>query len=232
LDLETLMRRFVLLLTLAVVACAQTTTTNSIQASGSATRNVKPDMAQLSIGVVTQATTADAAASQNATLTDSVIKAVQVKLGDNGTIQTQYYSISPVYASSNGRVTLTGYTVTNTLQVTVMNVALVGPLIDAANAAGANSISGPYFGLQNSEPEIQLALAAASKQALAHAAAIATGLGGKTGAVLSAQEGSVVRPVVDGSTAGAGAATATATPIQTGTVTVTAYVTVSVALVQ
>jgi uncharacterized protein YggE len=224
------MRPFVLLLTLAVVACAQTTP-NSVQASGNATRNVKPDMAQLQVGVITQATTADAAASQNATLTDSVMKALQVKLGDNGTIQTLYYSISPRYATANGQTTLTGYTVTNTLQVITTNVSLVGPLIDAANGAGANNISGPYFGLQNSDPEIQLALTAASKQALAHAAAIASGLGAKTGAVLAAQEGSVVRPIVEG-TAGGAAATATSTPIQTGTVSVTAYVTVTVALVQ
>jgi uncharacterized protein YggE len=223
------MRPFVLLLTLAAVACAQTTT-NSIQASGSATRNVKPDMAQLNVGVITQAATADAAATQNANMTDSVIKALEVKLGNNGTIQTLYYSISPRYATANGQTTLAGYTVTNTLQVMTTNVALVGPLIDAANGAGANNISGPYFGLQNADPEVQQALAAASKQALAHAAAIASGLGAKTGAILSAQEGSVVRPI-EGMAAG-GAATSTATPIQTGTVTVTAYVTVTVALVQ
>jgi uncharacterized protein YggE len=188
-------------------------------------------MAQLSVGVVTQASTADAAATQNADLTAQVLKALQTRLGDSGTIQTQYYSISPRYVSNSGQLMLAGYTVTNTLQVTTTNVALVGPLIDAANGAGANNISGPYFGLQNSDPEVQLALAAAARQALAHAGAIASGLGAKTGAILSAQEGSVVRPVVEG-TSGAGAATSTATPIQTGTVTVTAYVTVTVALVQ
>jgi len=103
-------------------------------------------------------------------------------------------------------------------------------LIDAANQAGANSISGPFFGLQNPEPEVQLALAAASKQALAHAAAIASGLGAKTGAIISAQETSTLRPILSGD---ASAPTASvATPIQTGTVSVSAYVTVTVALVQ
>jgi len=212
------------------VSLAIAQTPNSIQASGSATRNVNPDMAQLNVGVVTQAATAQAAADQNATTTAAVIKALEGVLGTAGTIQTLYYSISPRYVSTGGQQTLAGYIVTNTLQVTTTVVGRVGPLIDAANQAGANNISGPYYGLQNPDPEVQLALAAASKQALAHAAAIASGLGAKTGAIISAQEGSTARPFVSGD---ASAPTASvATPIQTGTVSVSANVTVTVALVQ
>src|SRR5262249_28661556 len=118
----------------------------------------------------------------------------------------------------------------NTVQATSTDVSRVGALIDAANGAGAGTISGPFFGLQNSGPEVQLALAAASRQALAHAASIASGLGAKAGAVSSAEEGSIVRPVVDGSAGGTTAAAPT--PIQTGTVNVSASVTVTVALVQ
>ena len=215
---------------LLAIGLAGAQTPNTIQASGSAIRSVKPDMAQVNAGVTTLGTTAQAAAEQNATLTDAVIKALEKVLGSSGTIQTLYYSISPRYNNSGSTQTLVGYSVSNTLQVTVNNVALVGPLIDAANGAGANNISGPFYGLQNADPEVQLALAAAAKQALAHATAIASGLGAKAGAVLSAQEGSTVRPAVDGS--GAGLATATSTPIQTGTVNVSATVTVTVSLVQ
>ena len=221
--------RIILLLLAASFAIAQTT--NSIQASGSATRNVKPDMAQLSVGVVTQATTAQAAADQNATLSDAMIKALQAVLGTSGTIETVYYSVSPRYTNPTNSqpATLLGYTVSNTVQVTTTNVALVGKLIDAGNAAGANSVNGPSFGLQDPEPETQLALAAASKQALAHAAAIASGLGAKTGAVLSAQEASTVTPILTGVGGFQGGA---ATPIQTGTVSVSAHVTVTVGMVQ
>jgi uncharacterized protein len=226
------MTRIALLLLLAAsLAGAQTNNTNTIQAAGNATRNVKPDMAQLNIGVVTQATTAQAAADQNATLADAMIKALQAVLGSSGTIETVYYSISPRYSNStNGQPpTLVGYTVSNTVEVTTTNVTLVGKLIDAGNAAGANSVNGPTYGLQNPEPETQLALAAASKQALAHAAAIASGLGAKTGAVVSAQENSTVTPIL---TSGAGTFQGASTPIQTGTVSVSAHVTVTVAMVQ
>src|SRR5947209_5951668 len=86
---------------------------------------------------------------------------------------------------------------TTTVQVTTTNISLVGKLIDTGNSAGANSINGPSYGLQNPEPETQLALAAASKQALAHAGAIASGLGAKTGAVISAQEASTITPILN-----------------------------------
>jgi len=222
------MRIALLLVLAASLASAQAT--NTIQASGSATRNVKPDMAQLTIGVVTEAPTAQAAADQNASTADAVIKALQAVLGTNGTIETLYYSISPRYSNQpNITPTVVGYTVNNTVQVTTTNISLVGKLIDTGNSAGANSVNGPSYGLQNPEPETQLALAAASKQALAHATAIASGLGAKTGAVISAQEASTITPIL---TAGGGFAGATATPIQTGTVSVSAHVTVTVAMVQ
>lgn len=213
-------------LLLALSAAAQTP--NSIKATGTATRNVRPDMAQLNIGVVTQATTAAAAADQNAATTDAVIKALQGVLASTGTIETLYYSINPRYAGSGGTQTLTGYVVTNTLKVTTTDVNRVGRLIDAGNGAGANSVAGPYYGLQNPDPEVQLALAAASRQAVAHAAAMASGLGTRAGSVISAEEGATVRPIEGGQ----GSATSTATPIQTGSVSVTATVTVTVALVQ
>jgi uncharacterized protein YggE len=212
------------------VSAAGAQTPNSIQASGSATRNVQPDMAQLNIGVVTQAATAAAAADQNATTTDAVIKSLQGVLATTGTIETLYYTISPRHTNTGGQQTITGYIVSNILKVTTRDVNRVGRLIDAGNGAGANSVSGPFYGLQNPEPEVQQALAAASRQALAHAAAIASGLGGRVGAVISAQEGSTVRPFVDSS--GGATTTAAPTPIQTGAVSVSAIVTVTVALLQ
>src|SRR3954469_10029865 len=157
--MENPMTRIALFLLAVSLAGAQTG--NTIQAAGSATRNVKPDMAQLQFGVVTQATTAQAAADQNATVADAMISALQGVLGSSGTIETVYYSVSPRYSNSvNQPPTLVGYTVSNTVRVTTTNVSNVGRLIDTANKAGSNSVSGPTFGLQNPEPETQLALAA------------------------------------------------------------------------
>ena len=87
-------------------------------------------------------------------------------------------------------------------------------------------MSGISFGLQDPEPVLQQALGKASKTALAHAAAIAQGIGLKTGSVISATEGGAVVPYR--SDVGATAAT----PIQTGTVSVSATVSVTVQLTQ
>jgi uncharacterized protein YggE len=203
---------------------------NSIQASGSATiTGIQPDQAQLSVGVVTSAKTAQDAAAQNATQATAMIAALKGVLGSNGTVQTISYNLSPQYTggTANTPPSITGYTASNTVQVITGKLDLVGPLIDAANQAGANSINGPSYSLQNSDPYLQQALTAATKQAIGHAAAIAAGLGGKPGAVISAQEGSTVSPIV-----GVAAGAVSATPIQTGTVSVSANVTVTVALAQ
>jgi uncharacterized protein YggE len=213
---------------LALAAFSQTP--GSIQASGSAAiLGLQPDQAQVTAGVTTSAKTAQDAATKNAALATAIIAALKGVLGSSGSIQTISYTLNPQYStgSTANPPVIVGYTATNTVQATTGNLNLVGPLIDAANQAGANNISGPSFSLQNPEPYRQQALTAAAKQALAHAGAIAAGLGAKTGAVISAQEASNVTPVYSG----VGAPTS-GTPVVTGTVSVSADVTVTVALVQ
>ena len=212
-----------ILLVCAVALPAQTQPAGTIQADGSASLNVQPDQAQLTVSVSTDGATAQAAAQQNATQTNQVLGALKQLLGANGSVQTVGYSINPRY-SNGANPAVIGYTAVNSIQVTTTDLSLPGPLIDAAGANGATNVSGLTFGLQNPDPTRQQALTAASKQALAHAAAIAAGLGGKVGAVVSAQESSAATPVIMASVASA------STPIQTGYVSVTASVVVTVQL--
>jgi uncharacterized protein YggE len=218
---------------LAVVLCccsaaliAQTSAA-SVQATGTATIYVQPDQAQLIVSVTTTATTATAAGQQNANVTVAVTQAIAGVLGANGSIQTVSYSVDPRYNTGTATQpsTIVGYAATNTFQVTMTDLTLIGHVIDTANQAGATSVGSLILGLQNPSPSMQQALAAASKQALANAGAIASGLGGKTGAVISAQQSSAYTPVV----AVAGATSAT-TPVQAGPVSVSATVTVTVQL--
>src|SRR5580698_4084908 len=173
------------------------TTAASVQATGTATIYVQPDQAQLTVSVTTTATTATAAGQQNANVTVAVTQAITGVLGASGSIQTVSYSVYPQY--SNGTPTqpstIIGYSATNTFQVTMTDLTLIGRVIDTANQAGATSVGGLTLGLQNPAPSLQQALAAASKQGLANAGAIASGLGGKTGAVVSAQQSSAHTPV-------------------------------------
>ena len=206
---------------------AQTPAAGTVQANGSATIRVTPDQAELSVSVVTQATTAQEAGQQNAAQAAAMINALKTVIGSAGTVQTTSYYLSPRTTPPNGQIV--GYTASNTVAVTTTNLGILGTIIDTANQSGGTNVSGISFGLQDPEPAKQQALTKASQQALAHATAMATGLGRKTGAVVSALESSSYAPVVAN---GGIAVTATPTPVQTGTVTVSANVVVTVQLSQ
>jgi len=220
------MFRIALILTFAAAASAQSANPNAIQATGIATINVQPDQVQLTVSVSTDAPTAQQATQQDATQANTLLAALKQVLGSSGSIQTVGYSVYPRY--SNGpNPSIIGYTAANTVQVTSYDLTLSGPLIDAAGQAGASTVSSLSFGLKDPDPAKQQALTAAAKQALAHTAAIAAGLGAHAGAVVSAEESvASSSPVVYGVAGGS----ATTTPVQTGTVTVTATVTVTVLL--
>jgi uncharacterized protein YggE len=185
-----------------------------------ATLTAKPDQAQITVSVITNGPTAQAAAQANATTSTAVQNALKA-LNPAPVMQTIGYSVYPQYT---GAQILTGYTASNSIQVTTLDLSTIGNLIDTANQAGANSVSGITFGLQNPDPVKQQALTQAAKQARAHADAIAAGLGGNSGAVVSAVEGSTYTPVYGG---GVVAPTGVPTPVQTGQVSVTANVTIT-----
>jgi uncharacterized protein YggE len=194
-------------------------------ASGEATITAQPDQARINIGVVTQAQTAQAAGSQNATQVQAVLAALNPIVGTNGDIKTIGYSVSPNYSYPQGQpAVLTGYTVTNTVQVTTSDLSSVGKLIDAATQAGANNIQSLQFSLKDDQPLRAQALRQAAAQAKTQADAIAAGLGLHTVRVISAEEGSAstILPVAR---SGAAAGTPT-TPVQAGAVEVQATVTV------
>ncbi|MCU1238773.1 MAG: hypothetical protein JWP63_6740 [Candidatus Solibacter sp.] len=220
-----MLRTILLLLMTVGVMAAQTTANRTVQANGSATLTANPDQAQIDVGVVTVGTTAQDSAQQNATQTTAVLNAVKAVLGANGTIQTVSYYVQPRYTNTSPPV-INGYTTSNTVRVVTLDLSIIGKLIDAANQAGANSVSSLSFGLQDPEPLMQQALAQATKQAMAHAGAIATGLGGKIASVISAVEGGSYTPVVIGGPTSTGVVT----PVQTGTVSVYATVTITAAL--
>src|SRR5207237_4469948 len=139
-------------------------------------------------------------------------------------LKTLSYSLNPNYSTGNQPVVI-GYTATNTNQVTVGDLSLIGKVIDTGIQAGANRVAGLQFDLKDDQPVRLQALKLATTQAKAHADAMASGLGLKTGAVIAIQEGSTtnIQPV----RVGTAAPTAT-TPVETGQVDVKATVTLQV----
>ena len=200
----------------------------SIVAVGDATVSATPDLARVSVGVVTQAATADDATTQNAAQAGAMISALQALLGTSASIKTISYYLSPVYNNppAGQSATLIGYTVTNTVEVTLMDLSLVGKAIDTAIQSGGNRVQGVSFSLQDRTPVVAQALKTAAAHARTEADAIASGLNVHTGAVLHASEGvNTAYPVQSGPVAAA-----TPTPIETGLVVVQASVTLEVAI--
>ena len=199
-----------------------------VRAFGSAILPVKPDKAVIQFSVVTTAATAQDAASQNANQVTAVLAALSTVPVPSDKIQTLSYSLNPNYTyPPNGQPILNGYTASNTIQVTVTDLSIIGKVIDTGIQAGANRVQGLQFGLLDDQPSRQQALKMATTQAKAHADAMASGLGLHTGAAISIQEGTSASPQPVLLAAATPSAT---TPVETGMVNVQASVTLEVAL--
>lgn len=196
----------------------------SITATGEATVSANPDQATISVSVSNAASTAIDASNQNATQTSAVIAALRAVMSASDILRTVSYSLNPNY---NNAGTLTGYTATNTIQVTTGDLASTGKLIDTATQGGATRVQSLSFGLKDSQPIRAQALKLAAAQAQTQVAAIAAGLNVKLGNVIAASDGSTVSPIVTGLAGVAGAVT----PIVTGAVQVTASVRLQVEIV-
>ena len=117
---------------------------HTLSISGSAEKNVAPDTASLSIGVVVQSATAKEASDKNAGSMNAVINELKnIGLQDKD-IQTSFLSIQPVY-KSNGAPTIEAYSASNNVQVTTTMLDNLSDIIDRTTAAGANQIGSVSF---------------------------------------------------------------------------------------
>jgi uncharacterized protein YggE len=200
----------------------------SIQTSGEAVVTAKPDRAQIDVGVVTQADTSQTAVAQNAEKLEATLSRLRSLLGANADIKTISYSVSPNYRypREGGEPTITGYTATNIVRVTLDDLTRVGNVIDTATQAGANRIQNLQFTLKDEQNVQAQALREAAVKARRKAETLASALNLKVVRVLSVVESSpTVIPVRDVSYARTEAAS---TPIEPGTIEVRATVTFTV----
>ncbi len=201
-----------------------------VRATGEATVSVRPDRAQISIGVITQTPTAQAAAAANATQTTQVIEAIKRTLGEGGELKTTGYSISPQFQYTAGRAPkTTGFQASNTVLVIVNDLSLLGKVIDAASESGANNINGVSFSLKDETAARTQALTEAAAKARTAAEAIANALHTHVIGVLQAEtaEAPTVRPMMRSFSALAVSAGAAPTPIEAGDLDLHASVTVT-----
>lgn len=210
-------------------AQAADTTDNrrTLNVSGQAKVNASPDIAYINLGVITEDKDAKTAQKANAASMDKVISAIKASGVKAEDIKTVNYSIYPKYEydKEGGISNITGYTVNNSVNVTVRDLAKTGDIIDAATESGVNVSSNISFGLKNYEEYYNEALKNAVLAAKKKASTMAGALGVTLKAPISVNEGGGYSPLMNyvSYDMKAGAANG-ATPIQAGSLEITANV--------
>ncbi len=111
-----------------------------IWVSGSGRVVVTPDLALLDLGVEARATTVAEARDQAARAMDGIMAVLEEAGIDEKDIKTRFFNIQPEYTYNerDRRQEITGYRVTNTVNVKVRDLEGVGTLIDRVATAGGD----------------------------------------------------------------------------------------------
>lgn len=183
---------------------------------GQGSARMEPDVARVSVGVETSAETVDEAVAENTTRMASIMDALGAAGIDDKDIQTTNYSIQldryrepmPVAGEEAEQPPIT-YRVSNMVNVTVRDLDSIGAVIDSVVEAGANSVWGVSFGLDDPSLAQDAARADAIADAEARAQALAELSGVGVGPVMSISEvvsggGSPMPRVAEMAASGAG----------------------------
>ncbi len=213
----------------AQAAADTTADANVIRVSGSATVTLAPDVAYITLSVVSSDKKLADARTDNNTRMDKVLALLGKQGVEDKDVQTTNYSIWPRY--NDAGTAITGYELTNTVQVKVRNLDKLSAVLDGAVTAGANSVGGLSFGVDDREAAYNQALGKAIADARTRADTLAKAAGRELGTVKAMTESSAYQPYYDlkGTYALAAADTA-ATSLSAGTTQITATVNVDFTL--
>jgi uncharacterized protein YggE len=223
-------------------ATAQTQTANPlagerlISVIGEGTVRGRPDMALLTLGVVSEAKTAGEALAANNASAGRILAALRTEGIEARDLQTSGFSVEPVYSqpprdfdgSQPFEPQIVGYRVRNEVVVRIRDLDRAGALLDQAVTLGANSISGPTFNVSDPTPLEDQARRAAMRDALRKGALYAEAASLALGPVFRIEEtiAQFPQPVPLGAMAREMAADS-AVPIERGELTFQARIAVS-----
>jgi hypothetical protein len=203
---------------------------HTIAVSGVGEVSVAPDVADVVVGVAVQKPTVAEAQSAQATAMSAVVAAVKNNHVDDKDIVTVNLSLSPVYDySAGGSVPrLVGYQYANTVRITVRNIKSVAAVVDDAVAAGATTVGGISFRLDDPKTVQAQARQLAMADARGKADALTSAAGVSIKGVASIAETTTqTNPTYSAGAVDAAKAASVSTPIQTGTTDIVVQVTVS-----
>jgi uncharacterized protein YggE len=200
---------------------------HSISVSGTGTVKVRPDVADVSLGVRVQRDRAGDASAEAAEQMAAVVAAILAQGVAEDDIQTTQLSLDTVYDYDRSPARIVGYEASNIVSIVVRDIANTGAIVDAAVEAGATSINGISFRLEDPSAVETQAREAAMADAKSKADVLAGSAGVAITGVISIVEtgGPMPMPVYYGEGARAVAADAE-TPVLAGNVDVVVNVAV------
>ncbi|MFM9106128.1 MAG: SIMPL domain-containing protein [Chloroflexota bacterium] len=193
-----------------------------IGVSGQGIVNVPPDTATVTVGIdVIRPDLAEAQAEASKQATD-IINAVKAEGVEARDIQTANYNVSVVrnYAEGADPTQITGFEVMNQVMITIREIGGAGKLMAAVVEAGANSIYGVSFFVDDPKPFEAEARKLAVEDARAKAEQLAAASGSTLGRVVSISEdggGFVPGPIYAKNAAMAAPEAAMDVPMESGT---------------
>ena len=176
----------------------QTTPIRTLAVSGSGKVTLVPDIAYINIGVHSEAMDVTAALQQNNDLAKQIADALVASGVDAKDIQTANFNIYPKtnYDPQTGNSIPAGYSVDNTVYITVRDLKNLGTLLDTAIRAGANQIYGISFDITDRATALVQARDLAIKDAQQKAVDVAEVSGVELGLVqaINVSDSSLVQP--------------------------------------
>lgn len=165
-------------------------TAGLITVTGEASLPATPDMAAVSLGVTTEGATAAEAMAANSAALNAVLDRLKAAGIDDNDLQTSNLSLSPNWVGydSGSTPTISNYVASNMLNVRVRDLAVLGGVLDASIADGANTLNGITFDLATPRPVMDEARKAAVADAKVRAELYATAAGVSLGKLVSISE--------------------------------------------
>jgi uncharacterized protein YggE len=166
---------------------------HTITVVGTAAVTRVPDTARVSVGVGVTRSTVKAARDAAAKSMTAIIAGIKALGIDEKDIKTTGIDLSPQYSNSS-TPKITGYRMSEQLQVTVRDMAKAGDVVDTATAKGANEVNGLWFEVGDPVSAMDEARAAAIAQARTSAQKMASAAGVSLGGVVSISESVASNP--------------------------------------
>jgi hypothetical protein len=203
-------------------------TNGTIVVSGTGRIAVDPDVADLRLGVAVSRPSVDAARAAATEAMAAILAAVRAAGVEPRDVRTTLLSVQPRYDYRDGKApTLVGYDLANIVEVTARDLANLGAIVDGSLSAGATSLDGLSFRVDDPREAERAARVAAVAEARSRAEILAEAAGIAIGGVVGIVEGGPPPTWPQPKAQMLRAAADTGTPVEAGTTEISVTVTVT-----